>query len=150
MNIVTEVSSQLTFASINKALNINAKSSVLKVVYGGTVTSNINIDSDGNVELHNIEEDVESTTSNLQINAKGNVFLNCVPYEDGDYGYYADYSADYYDFYAQSVNVKANNIYACGRVKNGCDITFIADNDVYNHFELSYDDTRSIEESDSN
>ena len=138
LNIVTKVSSQLTFASINTALNINAKSSVLKVFYGGTVTSNINITSDGNVEMHNTEYDVESTTSNLKINAKGDVFLNCVPYDDGDYGCYPDSSADYYDFYAQSVNVKANNVYACGCVKNGCDINFIADNDVYNLLELAY------------
>ena len=150
LNIVTKISSQLTFASINKALNINAKSSVLKVFYGGTVTSNINITSDGNVEMHNTEDSVESTTSNLKINVKGDVFLNCIPYEDGEYGYYADSSADYYDFYAQSVNVKANNIYACGCVKNGCDITFIADNDVYNAFTLSYEDSQAIGESDSN
>ena len=150
LNIVTKISSQLTFVSINKVLNINAKSSVLKVFYGGTVTSNINITSDGNVEIHNTEEEVESTTSNLKINANGDVFLNCIPYDESDYGYYPDTNAEYYDLYVQSVNVKANNIYACGGVKNDCNINLIAYNDVYNAFKLYYIDSQGIEESDSN
>lgn len=155
LKIVTKVSSFLKFlwvtfnqGSLNKKTIINANCPYVKIGYDASHNVNLTVNADGNVEIHNYTETDQTTTNVLNINAKGRVYLNCEPNEYSDYGDYPLWKDS--NVYTSSVTIKANIINTWGTLNNGCHINLIATDTVYNNFELTYEDSQAIGESDSN
>lgn len=155
LNIISKVSTSLKFlwvtfnqGSLNKTTNIVAKCPFVKIGYDASKNVNLTVNADGDVEIHNYTESDQTITDTLEVIAKGTVYLNCEPNEYSDSGDYPLWKDS--NVYVNSINVKANDIHTWGRLNNGCHINLIATDTVYNHFELTYEDSQAIEESDSN
>lgn len=102
------------------------------VIYQHGVEADIEIVGNGEGGLHHFTADEEYyPIGNLKVDVSGDFYLNCVPYQDDESGYYPD-DYMYYSVIVYSIDVKARNSFLVGYYQYGADISVEATGNITN------------------
>lgn len=125
-NIVNEVDGSIcivldTLPANSKIASYN--DAVITLLYKDGLRANLEIESKSSVELHHYlpGNDYGYPIANLKVNTAGDFYLNCVQYQESEYGYYPD-DYLYNSYITSSINVKSKNAYLVGLYEYGAEI----------------------------
>lgn len=149
-NIVNEVDGSIcivldTLPANSKIASYN--DAVITLAYKNGLRANLEIESKSSVELHHYlpGNDYGYPIANLKVNTAGDFYLNCVQYQESEYGYYPD-DYLYNSYITSSITVKSKNAYLVGLYEYGAEIYVEATENITNSLEGSseepFDDNR--------